>query len=572
MGIHMHHIIKLWDKTSLGNEIRRLTAVSLVIVLLYVLSFPSVSVWAAPSEIANSKVVTIGVLSFASKEDTLEKWNPLAQYLTETIPNQRFKIEPLYYTDFQNAIVERRIDYILTNPAHYIALGQEFDLSGAIATLIELSDGKPQYGFGGVIFSKNIEGTPKSIGALSGKTISAVSQNSLGGYQASAYELQKAGLNLKSSVRFELTGMPHSNAVDVVIQGDADAGFVRSGVIETLIQTGKINENDLFIINPQTYNNFDQSISTEMYPEWPFISLDHIAPRDAQRVAASLYLMDEYPEYVDAIGITGFTIPSSYLEVELLMRSLKIAPFDQTDPITLYGIWSQYYFELLISIGLLITISYYAIYKARMGQILSAKNDELNNATEKLKRMNENLTEISIKDSLTGLYNRRHFEVFFEDKLNQIKRHNHNLAICVIDIDNFKFYNDNYGHHIGDVVLVEVAKTLKSQVHRSLDLVARYAGDEFIIVLYDVKFDSLEMMAKRIVEAIADLQIEAANGDTLIVSISMGITTASGDCETNSEELFKAADNALFKAKDEGKNCYVIDYCDCDSCNSYTKS
>jgi len=528
---------------------------------------PKRQTWAAPSEVANSQDVTIGVLSFTSKDDTLKKWNPLAKYLTESIPNRKFQITPLFYTEFESVISSKSIDYILTNPAHYIAIGQDFELSGAIATLTELSDGKPQYGFGGVIFTKNENSAPESLTDLVGKKISAVSQSSLGGYQASAFELQKAGLRLESSVEIVLTGMPHSNAVDMVMNEKADAGFVRTGVIEALIGSGELKADDLRILNPQTFKDFDQYISTDMYPEWPFIALSHIEQRDARRVAAALFLMDEHPDIVEEIGISGFTIPSSYLQVELLMRSLKIAPFDHIEPITLYGIWDQYYFELLITIGLLLTISYYAVYKARMGKVLSSKNDELNKATLQLKKMNEDLTQISIKDALTGLYNRRHFEVFFADKLNQIKRHNNDLAICVIDIDNFKFYNDTYGHHIGDAVLVKVANTLKGQVHRSLDLVARYAGDEFIIVLYDVNFKSLDMMAGRIIKAIEDIQLEAPNGDLLTVSISMGVTTASGNCKTTSEELFKSADKALFDAKDKGKNGYVIDYCDCEYCD-----
>ena len=563
----MHHIIDLWEKTSSRHHFYKLISISLILMFTLTLVCPKRQTWAAPSEVANSQDVTIGVLSFTSKDDTLKKWNPLAKYLTESIPNRKFQITPLFYTEFESVISSKSIDYILTNPAHYIAIGQDFELSGAIATLTELSDGKPQYGFGGVIFTKNENSAPESLTDLVGKKISAVSQSSLGGYQASAFELQKAGLRLESSVEIVLTGMPHSNAVDMVMNEKADAGFVRTGVIEALIGSGELKADDLRILNPQTFKDFDQYISTDMYPEWPFIALSHIEQRDARRVAAALFLMDEHPDIVEEIGISGFTIPSSYLQVELLMRSLKIAPFDHIEPITLYGIWDQYYFELLITIGLLLTISYYAVYKARMGKVLSSKNDELNKATLQLKKMNEDLTQISIKDALTGLYNRRHFEVFFADKLNQIKRHNNDLAICVIDIDNFKFYNDTYGHHIGDAVLVKVANTLKGQVHRSLDLVARYAGDEFIIVLYDVNFKSLDMMAGRIIKAIEDIQLEAPNGDLLTVSISMGVTTASGNCKTTSEELFKSADKALFDAKDKGKNGYVIDYCDCEYCD-----
>ncbi|MCH4887047.1 diguanylate cyclase [Acidaminobacter sp. JC074] len=510
---------------------------------------------------------TIGILSFNSKEATLDKWQPLADYLSERVSGQTFCVEALFYTEFEEAINSKSIDYILTNPAHYIAIGQEFELSGAIATLTELYEGKPMSGFGGVIFTKNTQHAPKTLEELENKKISAVSQSSLGGYQASAYELLKIGIDL-DKVDFVLTGMPHSNAVQMVLNDQADAGFARSGVIESLIKSGEINEDDLLVLNSQTYEDFNQLISTPLYPEWPFIALSHIEKHKAQRVAAALYLMDENQEYIDKVGISGFTIPANYLDVELMMRALKQPPFDQEEDITMEGIWKQYNAEIIIALFIILIISSYAFYKAIIGKVLREKNETLNNLTDQLQQSNDCLKEISIKDALTGLYNRRYFEEYIEEKLQLIYRHDNALAVCVIDIDNFKYYNDTFGHAIGDLVLKEVANTLNEQVLRSLDMVARYAGDEFVIVLYDVDNDNLEPVAERIVNSINNLRIGIPDYDKkLTVSISMGITTAKGKCKHTSTEIFQKADQALFRAKDEGKNCYQIDYCHCTDPN-----
>jgi len=497
---------------------------------------------------------TIAVLSFTSKEETLVKWQPLAAYLNMMVEDQTFEIYPIVYTEFSEAVENKSIDYILTNPAHYIALGQEVELSGAIATIINLSEGKPQYGFGGVVFTRNQEGTPKTLEDLKGKIIAAVSKNSLGGYQASAYELKKIGFDLDKDISIELTGMPHKNTVEMVMTGEADAGFVRSGVLEGLIKSGDIQEDDLIVLNEQNLKALDHLLSTDLYPEWPFLVLDHIDKSEAQRVAASLFLMGDHKTYADEIGIYGFTIPSNYLQVELMMRGLKVAPFDIETPVTLAGVWMQYHVEVLLVLVIIILIVVYAINKARVGTILSNKNAEL--------------VEISIKDSLTGLYNRRYFENFLDEKLENVQENDTNIAIFVIDIDNFKYYNDTFGHDVGDCVLVEVAKTLQNRVWRSTDIVARYAGDEFIIILYDVKRDAVKTIAEDVLHAIKKLRVKIPHEKKeLTVSISMGVTTAQKVCQQTSMNVFKIADNALYRAKEQGKNCYVIKECECLQCD-----
>ena len=223
------------------------------------------------------------------------------------------------------------------------------------------------------------------------------------------------------------------------------------------------------------------------------------------------------------------------------------------------GIWTQYRYLIIVTLGLILTIISYALYKTRTGKMLSLKNCELNTLTGQLQSMNRQLEKLSITDPLTGLSNRRHFERFLDEKRQLAQRHGTTLAICLIDIDDFKQYNDTFGHHVGDRVLVEVSATLKQNAQRALDLAARYAGDEFIMVLYDVNTQGLEMVARQIINAVENLAIETEETHAPInVSISMGITTAAPQCCLTSDELFHNADKALYEAKRQGKNRYVI--------------
>jgi diguanylate cyclase (GGDEF)-like protein len=501
--------------------------------------------------------IKIGVLSFDSKVDTLVKWQPLANYLGQAIPEKNFEIVPLYYTEFEEVLDSHAIDYVLTNPAHFIAMGQSYDLSGAIATLTGLSNGEPQSGFGGVIFTKNTEDAPSSLEDLKGMRISAVSTSSLGGYQASAYELYKAEISL-DTIEFVLTGMPHKNTIEMVLSDEADAGFVRSGVIEGLIRDNMLDSDALKIINPQTVDGFSQRVSTPLYPEWPFIAMGHIDPLDAQEVAAALFLLHDYPGYTERIGISGFTIPASYLPVEEMMRVLKVSPFDSDVQVGLDELWDQYSFQIILGLTMIIILCFYAITKNVTGRILRQKNEELNHLTNELQKLNEELHKLAIIDPLTGLYNRRHFELCLEDKLKSMTATSGDMGICIIDVDHFKHYNDDYGHWVGDQVLTAVANALRSHQDRAIDLVARYAGDEFIIILDGVTPGSAELLANRIIKNVAGLRISVPHvEEELKVTISMGIAlTTHGN--RNSEQLFKNADHALLKAKDMGKNCYAM--------------
>lgn len=155
-------------------------------------------------------------------------------------------------------------------------------------------------------------------------------------------------------------------------------------------------------------------------------------------------------------------------------------------------------------------------------------------------------TEASLHDLLTGLPNRALFYDRLEHGLEQAKRHNWNLAVMFLDLDNFKQINDKYGHDIGDKILLSVAKKLKENT-RSDDSICRLGGDEFLYLLMDVK-NELEV-TKIIKKLIKKIELPYGNGDQkLVVKLSIGVSLFPKNAG-NLEDLIKSADVAMYAAK-----------------------
>lgn len=187
---------------------------------------------------------------------------------------------------------------------------------------------------------------------------------------------------------------------------------------------------------------------------------------------------------------------------------------------------------------------------------LDAKILELEELQRKLEESNKQLQHLSSVDGLTGLFNRRHFDDIFLAEWKSAVRRQKPISVIILDIDNFKAYNDTYGHIAGDFCLQQVAKGLLTALHRPIDLACRYGGEEFTVILPDTDIDGAEMVANRLREIIKALQIPHASSSTgAYVTISLGISTTIPTHGQPATLLLDAADKALYRAKAEGRDC-----------------
>jgi diguanylate cyclase (GGDEF)-like protein len=158
-------------------------------------------------------------------------------------------------------------------------------------------------------------------------------------------------------------------------------------------------------------------------------------------------------------------------------------------------------------------------------------------------------------DGLTGVANRRHFDVAMEKELRRAKRIDSALSLLMIDIDSFKSYNDHYGHQQGDACLIKVAATLAEMLQRPGDLLARYGGEEFAAILPETDAAHALQLAEAIRARICGLDISHARaGATKHITVCIGIATMNIPNPVDSDALIGAADRALYLAKHAGRN------------------
>lgn len=192
-----------------------------------------------------------------------------------------------------------------------------------------------------------------------------------------------------------------------------------------------------------------------------------------------------------------------------------------------------------------------ANYSDELGVLMKDVQEFVESINSKMSSLTKNL----MIDHLTGVYNRLSSEKRISEDIARVKRNNEKLTVAMFDIDDFKLFNDYYGHSVGDKCLTEVANTVKNNLRES-DWIARWGGDEFLVVFSNVDSETSSNVLLRIMEILKNTQIKTDN-KTINMSVSIGITELVDTDDYIS--ILKRVDMALLDAKNRGKAKIVID-------------
>ncbi len=174
----------------------------------------------------------------------------------------------------------------------------------------------------------------------------------------------------------------------------------------------------------------------------------------------------------------------------------------------------------------------------------------------KLQALTQELDLVSRLDPLTGIYNRRHLDDHLSSTVSTVKRHNQSMSLLIADVDHFKRVNDTFGHDAGDTVLCEVTARMMKTL-RSGDLLGRWGGEEFLVVLPMTSVEGAKLAAERMRQSICESPIALEDGQTLEITASFGCASVQGD-DANPDDLIRRADTALYEAKETGRNKVVV--------------
>lgn len=504
------------------------------------------------------KSIHIGVLAKRGKATTIKKWQATADYLNENIPGYHFRITPLHFDGVDPAIKDAKIDFLLVNTLMYIQMAHKYGIS-RIATLLKKGDKKIPYlqKYGSVIIAKKENDTIGSIIDLTGKNFGAVHPKSFGGWVMARKLLQDSGIE-KEDLNVQFLGT-HDNVVYSVLSGKVSAGSVRTNTLEKMAHEGKISLDDFKIVSRSFYKDFPYLISTDQYPEWPFARLKHTSHDLSKEVLAQLLNLSSSSQTSKDADIFGWTIPLNYSSVQKLLEHLRIYPYELQE-LTAKELLTTYRWWFILASMFLLILLFVFVYIKRINKHLSTFNEALEKKveerTKELNVTNKKLQLLAHTDELTKITNRRYFLQRAEEFLLLSQRNNTPLAFLSLDIDHFKRINDEFGHHAGDKVLQNFTDTVNENL-RKIDLFGRIGGEEFAICLQNTDQNGAKIIAEKIRKA-----VEKNHCTIESISRTIGITVSIGVAEYSKHEglnmLMQKADNALYKAKNSGRNKVIL--------------
>ncbi|VAW73932.1 diguanylate cyclase/phosphodiesterase (GGDEF & EAL domains) with PAS/PAC sensor(s) [hydrothermal vent metagenome] len=487
----------------------------------------------------------IGVYGHDPKK-TASRWAKTCEYLSKAIPGIQFTLKYYESVDqIKKSIANKEIHFVLTDPVTYVGLELHYGVA-RISTLVEnhLNNGYTTSGI--TIFSSATHNNIKSISQLKHTRYISSGIDRTDAWWMQLEVFYKMGINPYKDFRLLMSEDNQQTIVFEVLNGTYDAGSVQTGIIEEMARRKIISLEQIRILNPVKHETYPFMSSSRLYPSWPFSKVPGTPDFIAEQVAIALIQMPKQHAAALAGRYFGWTVPLDYTPVHELLKFIKVGPYSNYGSISLTRVFVEYWHLILLSL-LIFTVM--VIMSLRMKLL----NKKLLSAERDLKESNHILQDIASRDSLTQLSNRRKLDESLGQEWWRACREKKLISALIIDIDHFKEYNDANGHLVGDQLLVKVAHSIDAVFKRSVDIKARYGGDEFVVILPDTNTVESDILASELLVNIHELNLNLHNKSDYDASVSIGVATLLPAKNSTPDSLIAAADTALYQSKRKGR-------------------
>lgn len=300
--------------------------------------------------------VDVGVLATRGSYVAQLRWQPTLDWLAQRIPNTRFVLHPLTLDEMRTAVIQGKIDFIITNPGQAVQLGRQYSLSW-VATMLNHSPVSNTQGVGSVLVVRN-DAPYQKFSDLAGLPIAAISPQAFGGYLTLSYELTRQNLNPNdyfSNVHF--VGFPIDVSLYQLRDNSVEGAVVPVCLLETMTKEGVLEKGKYRAINNTAPSGFPCQVSTELYPNWSFAQTDRTSNELAKQISRVLLSMPPESTPAKAAGGTGWTSPVSLLAIDKLYQKLDMHPLQKPwwqEALTWFRLhqhwaWTAFLFLLLLN-------------------------------------------------------------------------------------------------------------------------------------------------------------------------------------------------------------------------------
>lgn len=340
--------------------------------------------WADALPAAAPARIDIGVLAVLDREDTRRLWQPLADGLARALPGHSVQLQVLDPDALDAALAQQALHFVVTNPGHYVRLEARHGAT-RIATQTTAESDDPAHTVGSAVVVRAGTPAPASLDALRGQRVAAVAEDAFGGYQLVAHEWLQRGLDAEAgAVQRVFTGFPMQRVADAVLAGQADAGILRTCVLEQLERAGRVAPGALQVVGARPNAPAPCQSSTPLYPGWAFAALASTPPELGRTVLLALLTLP-----ADAQG-SRWSVPADYQRVHEVLRALQVEPYAFLRETRLQALLGRYWYLLAGALALLLLG---AAYMLHVELLVKRRTAELSRSLRERERLAQQIAQ-----------------------------------------------------------------------------------------------------------------------------------------------------------------------------------